>query len=227
MKIRSSVLILSLTLVTLKGHAQAINDKTLMTVGNLTVPAGEFIRMYKKSIEPVKKPDPDNYLQLFVVFKLKVADAIGEGFDTTRAFRNELNGYRNQLAQTYLTDQQAKDKLLQTTYQRSLTEINAWHILVGCPEGSKPADTLTAWTKASEIRERIILGEPFEQVARSTSDDPSVRINGGNLGYFTVFQMISPFEDAAYNLKKGSLSEPVRTPYGYHIIKVADKRPSK
>lgn len=227
MKIRSSVLILSLTLVTLKGHAQAINDKTLMTVGNLTVPAGEFIRMYKKSIEPGKKPDPDNYLQLFVVFKLKVADAIGEGFDTTRAFRNELNGYRNQLAQTYLTDQQAKDKLLQTTYQRSLTEINAWHILVSCPEGSKPADTLTAWTKASEIRERIILGEPFEQVARSTSDDPSVRINGGNLGYFTVFQMISPFEDAAYNLKKGSLSEPVRTPYGYHIIKVADKRPSK
>ena len=76
------------------------------------------------------------------------------------------------------------------------------------------------------IRERINHGESFEQVARSSSDDPSVKINGGNLGYFTAFQMIMPFEDVAYNLKKGEISEPVRTPYGYHIIMVAGKRPS-
>ena len=81
--------------------------------------------------------------------------------------------------------------------------------------------------KASDIRERIVKGESFEQVARGTSDDQSVKVNGGNLGYFTVFQMIMPFEDAAYTLKKGAISMPVRTPYGYHIIKVADKRPSK
>ena len=78
-----------------------------------------------------------------------------------------------------------------------------------------------------DIRERIIKGEPFESVARGTSDDKSVKINGGNLGYFSAFQMIMPFEDAAYSLKKGSISMPVRTPYGYHIIKVTDKRPSK
>ncbi len=81
--------------------------------------------------------------------------------------------------------------------------------------------------KSSGIRERIIEGEPFEQVARGSSDDPSVKFNGGNLGYFTVFQMIMPFEDAAYSLKKGAISRPVRTPYGYHIIKVTDRRPSK
>ena len=108
-----------------------------------------------------------------------------------------------------------------------LTEINAWHILIAMPQDASPADTLKAWKKAIDIRERIINGESFESVARGTSDDKSVKINGGNLGYFTVFQMIMPFEDAAYSLKKGAISMPVRTPYGYHIIKVTDKRPSK
>jgi peptidyl-prolyl cis-trans isomerase SurA len=208
-------------------NAQALNDKVLMTVAGKEVTAGEFVRMYKKSFEPGKTGDIDNYLQLYVIFKLKVADAVSEGIDTTRAFRTELDGYRNQLAQNYLTDTQTKEKLLQKTYQRYLTEINAWHILVNCPEGAKPQDTLNAWQKSSDVRERIITGENFEQVARGTSDDPSVKINGGNLGYFTVFQMIMPFEDAAYNLKKGAISQPVKTPYGYHIIKVVDKRPSR
>ena len=208
-------------------HSQALNDKTLMTIAGKEVSAGEFTRMYKKSSEPGKKADADEYLRQYIDFKLKVADAVSLGIDTTRSFHNELNGYRNQLAQNYLTDSKAKEKLLQKTYQRSLTEINGWHILINCPEGSEPEDTLEAWQKASGIRERIINGEPFEQVARGTSDDPSVRLNGGNLGYFTVFQMIMPFEDAAYALKEGAVSDPVRTPYGYHIIKVTDKRPAR
>ena len=227
MKIRLSLLLIALFLLPLICKGQALNDKVLMTVGGKDVTAGEFIRMYKKSSEPGKTQDIDSYLQQYVVFKLKVADAMNAGIDTTKAYKNELNGYRNQLAQNYLTDNQAKEKLLEKTYQRSLMEINAWHILISCPEGAKPQDTLSAWQKASDIRERIMNGEPFEEVARGTSDDPSVKINGGNLGYFTVFQMIMPFEDAAYNLKKGAISEPVRTPYGYHIIKVADKRASK
>jgi peptidyl-prolyl cis-trans isomerase SurA len=208
-------------------QAQDLNNKILMTVGGNKVQAGEFIRMYKKSIEPGKTLDVDSYLQQFIVFKLKVSDAAALGYDTTKAFRTELSGYRNQLAQNYLTDNEAKEKLLRKTYQRSLTEINAWHILVALAPEALAEDTLKAWQKASDIRERIIKGESFETVARATSDDQSVKINGGNLGYFTVFQMIMPFEDAAYSLKEGSISEPVRTPYGYHIIKVTDKRPSK
>ena len=227
MKIRSSLLILISVLLPFICRAQDPGDKTLMIVAGKAVPAGEFIRMYKKSAEPGKPADIDIYLQQYITFKLKVADAVSQGIDTTKAFRTELNGYRTQLAQNYLTDTQTKEKLLQKTYQRSLTEINAWHILVNCPEGAKPEDTLSAWQKASDIRERIMKGESFEQVARGTSDDPSVKMNGGNLGYFTVFQMIMPFEDAAYSLKKGAVSEPVRIPYGYHIIKVADKRPAK
>ena len=215
------------TLIAIKNEAQGLNDRTLMTINNKDIRAGEFIRMYNKTSDPGSKQDPETYLQQYIIFKQKVEDAIASGIDTTKAFKNELNGYRNQLAQNYLTDNQLKEKLLEETYKRSLTEINAWHILVSCLEGTKPPDTLAAWNKAKEIRDRILLGEPFEQVARATSDDPSVRINGGNLGYFTVFQMITPFEDAAYNLKKGAISDPVRTPYGYHIIKVTDKRPAR
>jgi peptidyl-prolyl cis-trans isomerase SurA len=207
--------------------AQELNNKVLMTVGGIKIQSGEFIRMYKKSSEPGKQLNVDDYLHQYIVFKLKVADALKEGYDTTSAFKKELNGYRNQLAQDYLTDTQTKEKLLQKAYKRSLTEINAWHILIALPQKASPEDTLKAFEKASDIRERIIKGESFEQVARGSSDDQSAKINGGNLGYFTVFQMIMPFEDAAYSLKKGAISMPVRTPYGYHIIRVSDIRPSK
>ena len=207
--------------------AQDLNTKTLMTVDGNNIQAGEFIRMFKKSTEPGKALDVDSYLKQFIVFKLKVADGLNEGIDTTRSFRKELGGYRNQLAQTYLTDTQTKEIVLQKAFQRSLTEINAWHILISMPQEASSEDTLKAWQKANAVRERIMKGESFESVARGTSDDKSVKINGGNLGYFSAFQMIMPFEDAAYTLKKGVVSMPVRTPYGYHIIKVTDKRPSK
>jgi peptidyl-prolyl cis-trans isomerase SurA len=227
MKIRSTSFIVMIFLLPVLSQAQDLNSKVLLTVGGNKTEAGEFIRMFKKSVEPGKTPDIDGYLQQFILFKMKVSDAVDQHYDTTRAFKTELNGYRNQLAQTYLTDTQTKEKLLQQAYQRSLTEINAWHILVGMPADASPEDTLKAWQKASDIKERIVHGEVFETVARGTSDDQSVKINGGNLGYFTVFQMIMPFEDAAYSGRKGAISDPVRTPYGYHIIKVTDKRPSK
>jgi len=203
MNIRSlpSIIIL-MFLIPALCHAQDQNEKILMNVAGRNIQAAEFIRMYKKTPDPENEYDPDTYLQQFIVFKLKVADALALGYDTTRAFRNELNGYRNQLAQNYLTDPGTKENLLKKAYQRSLNDINAWHILVSCPPGAAPEDTLKAWKKTLDIRERVISGEPFEQVSRSTSDDP-------------------------YSLKKGEISSPVRTPYGYHIIKVADKRPSK
>ncbi len=207
--------------------AQNPDEKILMTVGGRDVQAGEFIRMYNKSLDSANKTDIDKYVGQFVEFKLKVADAISQGYDTTRAFREELNGYRNQLAQGYLTDPDIKEKLIRRAYQRSLQEVNASHILIACKPDASPEDTLKAYKKALDVRERIVMGEPFDQVAKAVSDDRSVLTNGGNLGYFTVFQMITPFEDAAYSLKPGTVSMPVRTPFGYHIIKVIDKRPSR
>jgi peptidyl-prolyl cis-trans isomerase SurA len=224
MKAGSSLLIFMLPVICL---TQDLSDKILMTVAGKEIPAGEFIRMYRKSNVAEIPSNIDDYLQQYIVFKLKVADAISEGLDTTKAFHNEFNGYRNQLAQNYLTDTGVREKLLQETYKRSLTEIKARHILISCSPSAKPEDTLTAWQKAEDIRERIITGESFEQVARATSDDPSVKINGGNLGYFTVFQIIMPFEDAVYNLKTGAISDPVRTSFGYHIIQVTGKRAAR
>ncbi len=227
MKSSISFLIIIFLLLPVICRAQELNNKILLTVGGKEIQAGEFIRMYKKTLQPGSDSDIDGYLDDFVVFKLKVTDAIHEGLDTTKEFINELNGYRNQLAQNYLTDADTKEKLIRKSFERLSTEINAWHILIALPEDASPEDTLKAWDKAIDIRERIIKGESFEQVARGTSDDQSVKFNGGNLGYFTAFQMIMPFEDAAYALKKGQISMPVRTPYGYHIIMVTDKRPSK
>jgi len=198
-----------------------------MSVAGRSVEAGEFIRMYKKSITPDNDPGFESYLGQFIEFKLKVADALSEGYDTTIAFKNELNGYRNQLAQNYLTDPTIKETLIRKAYERLLTEVAASHILINCPPDAPPADTLKSFMKALSLREMILAGEPFEKMARENSDDRSASANGGYLGFFTAFQMITPFEEAAYNLEPGEISMPVRTTYGYHLIKVAEKRPSK
>jgi len=227
MKFRSLLSLMVFLLFSRFCYAQDPDEKVLMTVAGREVQAGEFIRMYNKSLDPLNKTDINDYLEQFIAFKLKVAEAIELGYDTTKAFREELNGYRNQLAQSYLTDPDIKEKLLLKAYQRSLTEINASHILINCTPDASPEDTIKAYKKAFDIRERIIAGEGIENVAKGTSDDKSVLLNNGNLGYFTVFQMITPFEEAAYTLKPGTISMPVRTPYGYHIIKVNDRRPSK
>lgn len=227
MKTRSILPVVLFILSYSFSFAQKPDEKILLTVAGRGVEAGEFVRMYNKSLDPAFKTDLNDYLEQFIAFKLKVADAIEQGYDTIKAYREELDGYRNQLAQSYLTDPDIKEKLLRKAYQRSLSEVNASHILVSCTPDASPEDTMKAYKKAIDIRERIVRGEPFEQVAKATSDDKSVLINGGNLGYFSVFQMITPFEEAAYTLKPGTVSMPVRTPYGYHVIKVSDLRPSK
>src|SRR5512140_14153 len=207
--------------------AQDPDKKILMTVAGRNVEEGEFIRMFNKSLDPGNKSEIDKFLEQFIAFKLKVADAMSEGYDTTKAFSVELNGYREQLAQSYLTDSDIKERLLKRAYERSLLEVKASHILISCSPDAAPADTVRAYMKALEIRKRILDGEPFEKVAKASSDGKSVPVNNGNLGYFTVFQMITSFENAAYSLNPGELSMPVRTSFGYHIILVTDKRPSR
>jgi len=203
-------------------------DEILLTVNNRPVTLEEFERIYRKNNPeaPADRESIENYLELFIRFKLKVTEAMEQGLDTTRSFRRELNTYRSQLAKPYLTDTEYNRHLMKEARERMQTDIRASHILISLDEWAAPEDTLAAWKKAINIRKRILAGEPFEQVARGTSDDPSVRYNGGDLGYFTVFSMIYPFETAAYQMEVGEVSMPVRTRYGYHIIKVTDKRPA-
>jgi peptidyl-prolyl cis-trans isomerase SurA len=227
MKIRFILTIIAVISSFYKCPAQYDDKKVLMTVAGRDVEAGEFVRMYRKSFDPSYKTGIKEYLDQFIAFKLKVAEALEKGYDTTKAFHDELSGYRRQLARSYLTDPGIREDLLAKAGERYSMEVSASHIFFSCRTDASPEDTLKAWKKALETRERIMNGEPFEKVAMEVSDDRSVRINGGNIGYFTVFQMVRPFEDTAFTLPPGSVSMPVRTSYGYHIIRVNNKRPAK
>lgn len=205
----------------------ADEDQVLMKVAGEDITKGEFLKVYYKNSKRDKEIDQkslDEYLQLYVNFKLKVAEAKELGLDTTKAFINELSGYRAQLAQPYLNDKNISEALLQEAYDRKQFDIRASHLLIKVGMDASAKDTLVAYRKISKLRKRILNGEDFEKVARLASEDPSAKDNGGDLGYFTVFQMIYPFESMAYKTEVGKVSKPIRTRYGYHIIKVKDKR---
>lgn len=226
MKKTISILVITIFAVNLFSQS----EKILMTINGKDITTEEFKRVYTKNnnITPnTEQKSVDDYIDLFINYKLKVIEAENKGYDTMKTFLDEFDGYTKQLAKPYLQNQKLKDKLIKESYERSQYEINASHILIRVDENALPEDTTKAYEKISEIRARINGGEPFEEVARATSDDQSVKQNGGNLGYFSVFRMVYPFECGAYNTPVGKVSTPVRTQFGYHIIKVNEKRPAR
>src|SRR3989304_3249148 len=146
-------------------------DSILLTINNKKITKSEFLRIYKKNNENAYDAKAiDDYLNLFINFKLKVID---------------------------------EESLVKDAYEKMKYEIDVSHILIKVEPDAAPEDTLTAYNKALEIRNRVVSGEDFETVAKATSDDPSIKRNGGHLGYFTVFQFVYPFEQAAYSLGSG------------------------
>ena len=199
------------------------------TLGSTPVSSHEFAYVYKKNNASAAdygtKASVNDYLTLYTNFRLKVLDAEKHGLDTTQAFKRELDGYRQQLAQPYLTEKSVTDQLVKEAYDRMGQEINASHILLRVAPDAAPADTLAAYQKIVALRQRVTSGgEDFGTVAKATSEDPSAAENNGKLGYFTAMQMVYPFESAAYHTQVGQVSEPIRTRFGYHIIKVNDRR---
>src|ERR1700756_2807678 len=261
------------------GFAQT--DPTLLTIDGKAITKSEFEAVYKKNNGKdmsTEKKSVNDYLDVFVNFKLKVKEAEQMGLDTLPSFKQELGGYRKQLAAPYLTDKDATDKLINEAYQRMQTEVKASHILVKCPEDALPKDTLEAWHRINIILS-IASGKPvspaqlseyetlvkknalgkakptkqdtteanqkinsikdlvagkgidkkkdlFGQASSAASDDVSLKDVGGSLAYFTALEMVYPFENAAYNTPVGEISKIVRTRFGYHILKVYDKRPN-
>lgn len=200
----------------------------IFTYGEDTVYNDEFMRVFMKN-KPEgyvpSKSEIDDYLELYIKFKLKVKEAYERQMDTSESFKSELAGYRKQLAQPYLTDKSVNDQLIEEAYYRMGYEINASHILILCPFDASPEDSMKAFQKVLGLRNRIVSkGEDFGAVAEAYSEDPSAKSNQGSLGYFTAFQMIYDFESAAYSLEVGDVSMPIRTQYGYHLIKLNDKR---
>jgi len=221
--------------------SQGQSDEVLMTIAGKKVTVGEFLTIYQKNNvknEPIDKKSLNDYLDLFINFKLKVQEAEELGLDTLTSFQTELAGYRDQLAKPYFTDEPTVDRLVKEAYDRSLTDIRASHIFVRLKSDALPEDTLKAFEKITKIRARLMNGEDFGKLAVAESEDPSARDreatpqqpgmkgNHGDLGFFTVFDMVYSFETGAYTTEVGMVSKPVRTEYGYHLIKVTGKYPA-
>lgn len=218
---------------------QENDNQTLFTFGKNKVSKAEFLNIYQKNNlkgEVIDRKSLEEYLELYINFKLKVKEAEEMGMDTMESFVTELSGYRSQLAQPYLVDKEITETIIKEAYNRMLYDIRASHILIKLDKDAFPHDTLVAYKKAMEIRKRLLNGEDFGKVAMEVSDDPSARQgfgasqgssskgNEGDLGYFTAFDMIYPFETGAYTTAVGQVSNPVRSDYGYHLIKVTDKK---
>ena len=205
----------------------AQTKEVLFTIDNHPYYTDEFVRVYNKNLDLVKddsQKDLDKYLDLFLGYKLKVEKANKLGLQNGTSYQNELKSYRNQLSKNYVNDSKVTNELVHEAYDRMKQEVRASHILVLVDEGASPQDTLKAYNKVLEIKRRLDAGEDFVTVAKQTSEDPSVKENNGDLGYFSAFRMVYSFENAAFNTKVGQVSKPFRTRFGYHIIKVVDKR---
>lgn len=223
---KNLLIILSFVLVHTSVKAQ--NNKPIFTFGEDTVYQEEFLRVFNKNRRSDSQPtqsEIEEYLELYIKFKLKVKQAYDMNMHQDESFLSELAMYRKQLAKPYLTDKEVNEKLMKEAYERSKEEIRASHILVLCPADASPADTLAAYKKILNYRERAVKGQQdFQELAFRLSDDPSAKNNKGDLGYFTAFNMIYPFENAAFNSKVGEISQPFRTRFGYHLVKVYDRR---
>jgi peptidyl-prolyl cis-trans isomerase SurA len=202
----------------------------VFSFGKDTVYKTEFERLLSKNKNTKETPDEKSvreYLDLYENFKMKVSEAKLKKLDTASTFINELSGYRSQLAKPYLTDKKVTENLIKEAYERMKWEINASHILINCAENANPKDSLAAYTKIMDLRKRYLKGERFDSLALKYSEDPSAIKNLGLLGWFTSFHMIYPFENQAYNTPKGEISMPFRTRFGYHLLKVNDKRAAR
>lgn len=203
------------------------SDAVLMNINGKPVMKSEFEYIYNKnnSNNSLDKKTLDEYVDLFVNFKLKVEEASAQGLDTTKSFLDELSGYRSQLTKPYLTDSKVDEDLIKEAYDRLKEDIEVSHILIRVPVSASPADTLAAYKKILTLRKRLEK-EDFNKVASEMSEDQSAKENGGKIGWITGFRTVYPFESMAYNTTVGTISQPVRSAFGYHLIKVLNRRKS-
>lgn len=205
-------------------NAQVSSQDVLFTVDGAPIKAKEFIRVYNKNLDLVKdesQKDIDGYLQLFINYQLKVKEAKRLGLDKNPNYIKEFLGYKNQLVKNYLSDTKVTEALMKEAYNRMGYDVKASHILIRMDENE--TDTLKVYQDLMKLRDRIDT-EGFERVKASVHDGKDVFAE--DLGYFTAFKMVYEFENAAFNTKVGDISLPFRTRFGYHIVKIDDKRQS-
>jgi peptidyl-prolyl cis-trans isomerase SurA len=230
------ILMVGLTLTSMsggKGGKPKSNKKDpalLVFPSKDTVQKSDFEYVYQKNnggwdaVKSHTQAQYKEYLALYINFKRKVLEAEALGLQNSEAFKTEFEGYRKQLAQPYLVDKSSQEELVKEAYARSQEVVAASHILINVNPDAPADDTLRAFKKITAIRDSIVnMGKNFGDMAARHSQDPSAKTNKGDLGYFSAFDMVYPFETGAYNTKVGEVSKPVRSSFGYHLIKVADR----
>ena len=206
------------------------DTKTLVTINGKQISVADFKKVYEKNLDAIdneESKDIDKNLDLFVNYKLKVKQAYELKLDTLKSYKSEIETYKKQLIAPYLQDKEYLTSLIKEAYDRTKTEIRASHILVRLPRNYTSKDTLTPFLKIKKARQRVLAGESFAKVAKEVSEDPSAKINAGDLGYFSAFKMLYDFEDAAYSTPKGEVSAIFKTRYGYHFLQNNGTRTSK
>ncbi|WCM42786.1 peptidylprolyl isomerase [Flavobacterium sp. CBA20B-1] len=209
-------------------YAQKPTD-VLVTINDSIYTVADFERLYNKNIDVIadeSQKDIDNYFELYKTYKLRLQHAYSLGIDQSPKVQQEFVMYRKELAEKYFINEKELNRLLDEALERNKWEVNASHILITVDEFAASADTLKAYNQAINVRNEILKGLPFEDAAVAYSNDLSAKHNKGNLGYFSVFKMVYPFESGAYNTPVGAISMPIRTKFGYHLIKVHKKRPA-
>lgn len=202
------------------------DDQILLTIDKQPVTLGEFEYLYhKNNTQQVAPQSIDQYLDMFINYKLKVAEAKAVGIDTTTTFLTEFKGYARDLAQPYLTDQAVEQQIIDKIYDRLKEEVNVSHIMMFT--GNTPAEQKANRARLDSIRSVILAGGDFEALARDFSIDRASRDRGGNMGYITACRFPYTFEDAAYDTPVGQLSEVIETPYGIHLVKPVDRRQAR
>lgn len=203
-----------------------LHAQTLFKYGNNEVSKDEFLKVYSKNNagkDQFKKENVENYLDLYALFKMKVAEAKQLQMDTAIAMKMEIENYKVQLSKNYLIDQNISNKLVDEAYNRLQHEVEIAHILIA----SRGQDTTQAYSRIQDIYAELEKGKSFEAAAKEYSNDVASAPFGGRIGYISALDVFYPIENAAYATPKGSFSRPFRSPLGYHIVKVLDKRPTR
>jgi peptidyl-prolyl cis-trans isomerase SurA len=215
----------------LRGLAQTTSN-ALLTVGGSPVDKDELVYLISKGkgtgsqVSGVSREEFEENLELFITYKLKVREAETRGLDQTEEFKMEFESFKETLIHPYLIKNSLEEGELRKTYSRMQEVVRASHILFQFPPNASTEDSLSVLRMALKVKGEIENGGNINELAVQYSDDPSAKTNKGDLGYFTSLQMVQPFEEAAYTLQPGQVSEPVLTNFGYHIIKVQDRQPN-
>jgi len=222
------ILLFTATIFTLQLAISQTNPEVLMKIDSKEISKDEFLRIYNKnkSIAEDHQKSIDEYIDLFINYKLKVLEAENLGYDTMSSFIEEMDNYTTQLTDSYLENDEKLDSMVVEAYKRSLEEISGKHILFQISYNSLPQDTIKVYDSIMKVRAKLVAGEPFEKVLDEATVDPNHKV-GGNLGWFSAFRMVYPFEIAAYNLPIGEVSMPIRTNFGYHLIIIDGHRKNR